>query len=204
MGYKITETALAGNFNYQLAMYKGKPVQLLAVQQNTGYEDYGRRYEYKLYARNVGSDGQKFKIDYAEPTLSVDACQVGYCLDSSGKLAFLEMNCGKINRRWSIDGFVTPDTSDKLMYNCVMGISPTFKKAFDEITKLIGRKKAMHFDRDFALVRDTGFSDISIHYRGVVIGTYESKTKRIVLRKGPTVKLLKRKLDRLTKDTTDE
>ncbi len=204
MGYKITETALANSLNYRLAMHKGKPVQLLAVQQNTGYEDYGRRYDYKLYARKVGVDGQRFKIDHTEPTLSADACQGGYCLDSNGKLAFLEIVNGTINRRWCLDGFSTPECTDKLMYNCVMGICPTFKKAHDEITKLIGRKKAMNFDRDFALVRDTGFSDISVHYRGTSIGIYDTKTKKITLRKGPTVKLLKRKLDRLTKEDTDE
>lgn len=204
MGYKISENDLAANFNYRLAMYKGEPVQLLAVQQNSGYNDYGRTYIHKLYARKIGSDSQKFKIDHTEPTLSVDACQGGYCLDSTGKLAFIDLNCGKIARSWSIDGFVTPETTDKLLYNCVMGICPTFKKALDELTKLVGRKKAMHFDRDFALVRDTGFSDIAIHYRGTSIGTYENKTKRIILRKGPTVKLLKRKLDRLTKDHSDE
>ena len=49
MGYKISENDLAANFNYRLAMYKGEPVQLLAVQQNSGYNDYGRTYIHKLY-----------------------------------------------------------------------------------------------------------------------------------------------------------
>lgn len=207
MGYKVNESSLANSLNFRYAMWKGIPIQLLAVSGGGTYDpDYGTRYNYKLYGRKIGQSNDKFKIDPMEPTLSADACQGGYCFNENGKeLAFLNIVNGQptcvwttSNSNWSSPGYET-----KQLYNCVMGISPTFEEAHDAVTKLVGRKKACHFDRDFALVREHGFTDISLHYRGKSIGTYDPKTRRITLRKGPTIKLLKRKLDRLTKEKAD-
>ena len=204
MGYKVNETTLATSMNYRLAMWQGIPVQLLAVQSAGEYDrNYDRmRYASKLFARKVGCASEKFKVDPTEPTLSADACQGGYCFSENGKdLAFIEIQNGSITKKWYTSGWEgTPEVTSKKLYNCIMNKNPSFTQAYEQVSCLVGRKKAAPFDRDFALVRDTGFSDISVHYRGKSIGTFDPKTKRIVLRKGPTIKLLKRKLDRLMKD----
>lgn len=206
MGYKVNEHDLASSLAYRFAMWRGIPVQLLAVQE-TGNgarrDDYGRSsYVNKLYARKVGTSGEKFKVDPLEPSLSVDACQGGYCFSENSKeLAFLEIINGNFKNSWCTSGWPGEhDSASKKVLNCIMNKHPTFKEAYEQVTNLLGRKKACSFDRDFALVRDVGFSDIAVHYRGKSIGTFDPKTKRIVLRKGPTIKLLKRKLDRLMKE----
>lgn len=203
MGYKVNENSLASIMNFKYALWKGEPVQLLAVQQSGEYDPiYGRRYHYKLYARRIGKANDRFKVDPAEPTLSADAIQGGYCFDEAGKeLAFLDIINGTARRSWATPGWdCNLEYYSKKLLDCVTGNAPSFKEAHEAVTSVTGRKKACHFDRDFALVRDNGFSDISVHYRGKQIGTYDPKTKKIMLRKGPTVKLLKRKLDRLTKE----
>lgn len=197
MGYKVNESHIAYRLNYHYAMYKGYPVYLMAEGTVSSSAEWGDR-SYSMQAYKVGeSNPIKFHVDVEEPTFSAAATQAGYCFDGSGRLAYLHCTCGALSAGWSIStDFSTPSYNTKKLYDCLIGNHPTFAEALKTVS-VIPRKKACSFDRHFALVRESSFDDISIHYKGKTIGYYDVKNLRLKLRSGPTVKLLKRKLEKL-------
>lgn len=199
MGYKVDESQLAYKLNYHYAMYKGKPIYVFA--KNISSAPYEHKYE--MWGQWVGSpELPDFRVDISEPTFSAASIQAGYCFDQEGNLGYLQSNAGMLNLTWYMRNkdFNVPGRTSKLLYNCLMGIHDTFDVAVTKVTKT-PRKTAWPFHRDFALHRAFGFSDIDIVYKTKAIGTYDPKSGKIKLRNGPTVKLLKRKLDTLIAKT---
>ena len=197
MGYKVCESHIANRLHNKFAMYKGEPVFLQAKRTGGGY-DYPDMQMWGAYV-HPDKPNTMFRIDVTEPSFSAALVQYGYITVKPGVLAFIEnASSNGYHVKWSINGcgeylYTSSLARSVTMYDCIMGIHPKF----DEAVKQLEKVRAASFDRDFALVKEYSFSDIDIHYKGKMIGAYDPKTNKITLRKGPVMKLIKRKLDKI-------
>jgi len=199
MGYKVDESQLAYRLNYKYAMYKGEPIYLFAKLINPERASYRREENtYELWAYKVGVRNEAFRVDCMEPTFSCALTQAGYCYDRDGNLSYLLATNGTV--QWvhpAYGDFEQPDYTSPLMLKCLKGEHDSFSTAVSKVS-VLPRKRAWAFHRDFCLERDRDFTnEINIMYRCKRIGTYDPKTNKCKLRSGPTIKLIKRKLDRI-------